>query len=273
MHVAEVPGPGGTQGDSARTGAPELTAHEQQPGAEDGRGVGPLHIVEEGSVDRSCRVIEGQEDDATAAAHRRGLHGDLDPCDEDFRLRAQAEEVATAHEWRPQRRKRIEHRRIEVDDMVADVEAEDLHLGAHPVCWPELGQPGDRRRGIAGEAFEGELLDLALGSRATRASTGKVGDLEQQVAAGDATAAAQARALCPNAVNRIEGSREHKPLGDRLAHCGAMPEVGQGGVGASLDDALHLGLAHALDVSKGDPDGVGAVGSLIVPVIEASGIG
>ena len=260
MHVAEVPGPGGAQGDPARAGAAQLPAHKQKPGAEDGRGVGPLHIVEEGGIEWSGGIVEGEEDDAPAAAHRRGLHRGLHSRDEDLRLRAQPEEVTTAHQRRPQHRECIEHRRVEVDDVVADVEAEDLELGAHPISRPKLRQPGDRRRGIAGEALEGELLDVALSTRATRSPAGEVGHLEQQVAAGDATTTAHAHALGRDRVEGVEGASEHEPLGDRLAHRGAVPEVRERGVGAPLDDALHLGLAHALDVSERQPDAIGIIG-------------
>ena len=58
----------------------------------------------------------------------------------------------------------------------------------------------------------------------------------------------------------VEGAGEHEPLRDRLAHRGAVPEVGKRGVGAPLDDALHLGLAHALDVGERQSNAVGIIG-------------
>ena len=122
----QLPRAGGEHRDPARPRAPDRAAHEEQPGVEDRRRVGPLHVLEEGRVDRPGRVVDGEEDDAAAGADRRGLGGDLDPGDEDLRPAAYREHVAAAGHA-----ERVEHRRVEVHDVSARVEPEDVELGPH----------------------------------------------------------------------------------------------------------------------------------------------
>ena len=90
----ELPRAGGPQRLAAGTGAAQLAAHQQQPGAEHGGGVGALHVLEERRVDRAGGVVEGEEDDPAPGADRRGLGGDLDPGDEQLAAAAAAQHVA-----------------------------------------------------------------------------------------------------------------------------------------------------------------------------------
>src|SRR5215213_5332164 len=81
---------------SAPTGAPQLAADDQQPGAEDGGGVGTLGVLEERRVHRAGAVVEGEEDDPATGPDRRGLGGHLDPRDQQLGLAAPAEQVLAA---------------------------------------------------------------------------------------------------------------------------------------------------------------------------------
>ena len=74
---AEVPGPRGSDRDPTRPGAADQPPYEQQPGIEHRGRVRPLHVLEEGGVDRASRVVEREEDHATTGADGRGLGRDL----------------------------------------------------------------------------------------------------------------------------------------------------------------------------------------------------
>ena len=133
----QVPRAGGAQRDAPAAGAPQLAAHEQQPGREHGRGVGPLGVLEEGRVDRAGAVVEGQEHHPPPRPDRRRLGRDLHPGHEQLGPAAPAEQVAAAGHL-----ERIEERGVGRDRVLADVEAQDLQLGAHPLPRGHLRQPG-----------------------------------------------------------------------------------------------------------------------------------
>ena len=102
-------------------GAAQVTAHDEQPGAEDGRGVGALGVLEERGVDRAGGVVEGQEDDPAARPDRWGLGGDLDPGDQQLGAAAARKQVLAAGDA-----ELVEEAGVVVDDVAAHVEAEDL---------------------------------------------------------------------------------------------------------------------------------------------------
>jgi len=81
--------------------------------------------------------------------------------------------------------------------------------------------------------------------------------VQQQVAAGHPSAPAEAGESHAHAVEGVEAAREDETLGDRARDPGTVPEVGEGEVGLSGDDARHLGLADALDVGQGQADAIG----------------
>lgn len=195
---------------------------------EDGRGIRPLDVLEEGEVDRAGRVVEGEEDDPAAGADRWGLGGDLDPGHEHLATTAAGQQVAG-----PGHPERVEHRGVEVDDVPARVEAEHLELGPDPFGAGHLGQAARRGQARSVAEVEGELgghgscdgsrpLGLGSGEGAdapvgrdrgdpaaapaarrgdptTRASLGarpavELGDMEEQVASGDPATTAEAAA-------------------------------------------------------------------------------
>src|SRR4051812_21929088 len=148
----QLPAAGGPQRDAAVARTAELAADHEQPGVEDGGGVGALGVLEEGRVHWPRRVVEGQEDDPASGADRRGLGGDLDPGDQQLGLAPLGQEVVAADH--PEL---VEEGRVGVDDVPAGVEAEDLELGLHPLLGRQLGQPRDLAlRGLVAE-LEGEL--------------------------------------------------------------------------------------------------------------------
>ena len=152
VQPGQLPAAGGAQGDAAAAGTAELAADHQQPGVEDGGGVGTLGVLEERRVDRAGGVVEGQEDHPAPGPDRRGLGGDLDPGDQQLGLAAPAQEVLAAGGA-----ERVEELGVGVDDVPAGVEAEDLELGAHPLLGVHLGQPaGLALAGLVAEV-EGEL--------------------------------------------------------------------------------------------------------------------
>ena len=148
----QLPAAGGAQRDALVAGAAQLAADHQQPGVEDGGGVGALGVLEERRVDRPGGVVEGQEDDPAPGADRRGLGGDLDPGDQQLGLAAPGQQVAAA--GHPEL---VEERGVGVDDVPAGVEAEDLELGPHPLLGRHLGQPGHLALGRRVAELEGEL--------------------------------------------------------------------------------------------------------------------
>ena len=131
----EVPGAGRPQRDPAAAGAAQLPADDEQPGAEDRGGVGALHVLEEGRVDRAGGVVEGQEDDPAARPDRRGLGGHLHPGHQQLAAAARREQVDRPGDPEP-----VEEGGVEVDHVLAGVEAEDVQLGAHPVGVGHLRQ-------------------------------------------------------------------------------------------------------------------------------------
>ena len=127
--------------------------------------------------------------------------------------------------------------------MMAHVKTENLQLRPHPVGRTELGKTRRTWWRIASEGVEAQLLDIVLVPRTSRSTSGKVGSLQQQVTSGHSTighASLPPGRTTHDAVNGVEGTREHEPLGDGLTHSRAMPEVRQRRVGAAFDDALHL---------------------------------
>ena len=148
VQLGQLPGAGGAQGDAAAAGTAQLAADDQQPGAEHGGGVGALGVLEERRVDRAGAVVEGEEDDPATGPDRRGLGGDLDPGDQQLGLAAAAEQVLAAGGA-----ELVEEGGVGVDDVAADVEAEDLELGAHAVLGVISGSP---LTGLAGLVAEGE---------------------------------------------------------------------------------------------------------------------
>ena len=81
---------------------------------------------------------------------------------------------------------------------------------------------------------------------------------------GAQSAGADAGRGHPHAVEAVEPAGEDEAFGDGAGDVGAVPEVGQPGVGLPGDDARHLGLVDAPDVGQGQPDavvaGIGQVG-------------
>ena len=58
-HRAEFPAAGGAKRDAPGSGAPRLSSHQQQPGREQGLGIGALRIRKERGIDRAGGVVEG----------------------------------------------------------------------------------------------------------------------------------------------------------------------------------------------------------------------
>ncbi len=113
--------------------------HGEQEPVEHRLGAPGLDALEDGHVGQAGAVVQGEEDDALAAAHGRGLRGDLHPGDHDPLL---APEVAQ----RPGRDHAQvgEQRLVERQQVPRGVEADHLELGLHPfgaACTPE-GRPG-----------------------------------------------------------------------------------------------------------------------------------
>jgi hypothetical protein len=96
-----------------------------------------LRVLEERRVDRPGRVVEGEEHDPATAADRWRLGRHLDPGDEDLAAAAGLEDLG-----RPGHPEGVEHRPVEVDDVGARVEAEDVELGADAFRAGHLGQSG-----------------------------------------------------------------------------------------------------------------------------------
>ena len=82
----------------------------------------------------------------------------------------------------------------------------------------------------------------------------ELGDVEEQVAAGDPAAPPERRA--GGAVEGVEGAGEDQPLGDRPADPGPGPEVAEVGVRLAGEDPGDLRFADALDVGEREPDAV-----------------
>jgi len=155
--AGELPGTGRPDGDPARTGTTNDTTHQQQPGVEDRCGIRALDVLEEGRVDGTGRVVEGEEDDAATRADGRGLRRDLDPRDPHLAVAARAEQVPAADHTQG-----VEHRPVELDDVRRRVEPEDVELGTHPLGAGHLGQPGAGGELGPVAEVEGELDRLVL---------------------------------------------------------------------------------------------------------------
>src|SRR5680860_1443941 len=120
----QLPAAGRAQRDSVSAGAAKLSSHQQQPGMEHRRGVRTLRVLEERRVHRTGRVVEGQEDDPPHRADRWGLGGHLHPGNEEGGLAALTEQIpGTGYP------ELVEERGVEVHDVPADIEPQDLELG------------------------------------------------------------------------------------------------------------------------------------------------
>ena len=233
VQVGQRPGAGGAQRHPAPTRAPQLAADHEQPRVEDGGGVGALRVLEERAVDRSRPVVEGQEDDASPRPDRRRLGRDLDPGDQQLGAAAPAQQVAAAGGAEV-----VEEVGVGGDGVLADVEAQDLQLGPHPLVGGHLGQPGDhlaRPRLVA--QLEGQLDRVGLPDRTGRLRLGR--RPHGRVGAG-------ARALRPaRSAPVAPSSRPAAPPGHGRGTCGRASgcagrarRPGAAGRGASAGPAV-----------------------------------
>src|SRR5207302_4588203 len=93
---------------------------------------------------------------------------------------------------------------------------------------------------------------------ATRCSTCpsvQIRDLQEQVTSRD-LASALDRQCETDAVDRVKPTGKHEPFDYRAGHVGAMPEVREGTIGPTGDDARDLLLVDAFDISKCKSDSV-----------------
>ena len=72
-------------------------------------------------------------------------------------------------------------------------------------------------------------------------------------------------------IEGVEGADEGQPLDDRAGDPGAVPEVAQARVGLAGDDALHLGVADALDLAERAADGRGRAAAGRPVIVAAPG--
>ena len=85
----------------------------------------------------------------------------------------------------------------------------------------------------------------------------QLGDLQQQVTAGDLAAGPHRQGRRADAVEAVEPPGQHQALDHRAGDVRAVPEVGERVVGPARHDALHLGLADPLHLRQRQPDAVG----------------
>lgn len=78
----KIPASGGADRDSTRTSPPYNPSNEQEPPLEDRPGIGLLRVLEEGRVDRTGRIVDGDEYHPLTRADRRCLRCDLDSGDQ-----------------------------------------------------------------------------------------------------------------------------------------------------------------------------------------------
>ena len=84
-HIAnppQLPCAGRSDRHPAGTGPAHLAPDKEQPGPEYCSRVRALDVFEEGGVDRTGGIVEGEEHDATARPDGRGLRGHLHSGDE-----------------------------------------------------------------------------------------------------------------------------------------------------------------------------------------------
>jgi hypothetical protein len=104
------------------------------------RGVTGLGVLEKGGVDRTGRVVEGDEHDPTAGANRWGLGRDFHTGDEDLRAVAHPHQVTGTRDA-----DRGEELLVRRQDVPARVQPEHLELGPHLLGAGQLRQPADGR--------------------------------------------------------------------------------------------------------------------------------
>ncbi len=140
--------------------------------------------------------------------------------------------------------------------------ARRLRLGSG--LFPDVErEPGQRSRAVLarrGDARHREASAAPHGPPGTAVPPLELGDVQQQVAAGDPTTPAEP--TVPHPVQRVERPGEDEPLDDRAAHPGPRPEVTEVGVRLTRDDPGDLGRADPLDVGEGESDAVRLVRAL-----------
>lgn len=104
---------------------------------EDGAGVLALGVFEEGCVEGAGGVVEGEEHDPAAAADGWGLGRDFHAGDEEFGPVGMLAEVAGPGSFQG-----LQQGGVEVEDVAAGVQAEDVEFGADAFGAGHLGQPG-----------------------------------------------------------------------------------------------------------------------------------
>jgi hypothetical protein len=116
-----------SDGLGARAGPADPAADEQQPGAKQPGRAPVLHRLEERQVHQADRVVERREDDPLPGSDGRGLGRHLHAGDAD-RLAV----AAAVQARRADHAESVEQRDVEVEHVLADVEAEDLEFGGDP---------------------------------------------------------------------------------------------------------------------------------------------